>query len=139
MHTCIHLSIYSFLSSMRLSVYNLPHLNFFYSIFHSSFILLFFLLSFFHTLSFICSLSSFSLTFILILPSSPSHSLPLLLCLSFFSLKVYDPKAETLTLTFKQSTPTTPGQEGSNKLPLLIPIGQSVSQSVSDAAVNMHG
>lgn len=173
MHARIHLFVYSFLS-----VYNLPHLNFFSSFFHTSLVLLqcpshfpsylpsiffpsfapfhslpfifylsssfihFFSLSFSLSLSFSFSLSlpfivavsfyPFSsplLPFILIFPSSPSHSLPLLLLyLPFFSSKVYDPKAETLTLTFKQSTPTTPGQEGANKLPLLIPIGPSASQ-----------
>lgn len=34
----------------------------------------------------------------------------------------YDEKAQTLTLSFKQYTPTTPGQLQESKLPLLIPI-----------------
>jgi hypothetical protein len=38
---------------------------------------------------------------------------------------VYDAAAQTLTLTFKQSTPTTSGQLQENKLPLFIPIGET--------------
>lgn len=48
----------------------------------------------------------------------------------------YDEKAQTLTLSFKQYTPTTPGQLQENKLPLLIPIEIGLLSASSGAEIH---